>query len=183
MARFGSGPGLVPVQPHDASEGARVPALYLLRHGIAQAEGGDPPLSEQGVMEMSEEARGMVSLGLTFDAIVTSPLRRAAQTALIVAGALGIEDRLEICEPLSPGCGLPALGPSFDQHRSARAILLVGHQPDLGRIAADLIEAEGSLSLGRGDLCCLDVAGWPPRPPATLASLMSARFLRERAVQ
>ena len=158
-----------------------MPKLHLLRHGIARREGTNPPLSDEGMLQMETEAAGMKRLRLTFDVIFTSPVRRAKQTALIVAEALGGAVPIEISEALAPGCRLSELGSLFDAHREARSILLVGHQPDMGRIAADLTGAQETLSLERGALCRLEVLGWPPRAPATLERVLGPDFLREQA--
>ena len=158
-----------------------MPGLYLLRHGIAEPAGSDPALSEEGVMLMEGEALGMTRLGLRFDAILTSPLRRAEQTARVVARTLGIVGKVETSRALAPGCRLSGLSALFDAHRAARAILLVGHQPDMGRIAAELTGALDPPPLEKGTLCCLEVAGWPPRPPATLERVLSPGFLRGQA--
>ena len=155
--------------------------LYLLRHGIAEPHGDDPPLAEEGIALMEAEARGIAALGLRFDAILSSPLRRARQTAGIVADALGLSDRMSVHHELSPGCRLIGLTPLFRAHLAAGSLLLVGHQPDMGRIVSDLIGDRETLHLDRGALACLEVAGWPPGPPATLARLLGPDFLAGRS--
>jgi len=117
---------------------------------------------------MEAEARGIAALGLRFDTILSSPLSRARQTAAIVADELGLADRMTVHEALSPGCRLVGLAALFRANLAAGSILLVGHQPDLGRIASDLIGQRETLHLDRGSLACLEVACWPPEPPATL---------------
>jgi broad specificity phosphatase PhoE len=79
--------------------------IYLVRHGEAQddidgAYGGvaDHPLTPRG----EEQAR---EVGLSLDAqditrIYTSPLRRAATTASIVAEVLGVTDKVRIVDDL-----------------------------------------------------------------------------------
>ncbi|MBM3462072.1 MAG: phosphohistidine phosphatase SixA, partial [Armatimonadetes bacterium] len=65
--------------------------LYILRHGIAYDHGhpdypddDSRPLTPKGRRRTRRIARGMRDLGLRFDAILTSPLPRARQTAEIV---------------------------------------------------------------------------------------------------
>ena len=66
--------------------------LYLMRHGIAVAA-DEPgissdsarPLTPKGIKRIRRAARGLRRLGISFDAILTSPLVRARQTAEIVA--------------------------------------------------------------------------------------------------
>ncbi|HZI93522.1 MAG TPA: histidine phosphatase family protein [Patescibacteria group bacterium] len=151
-----------------------MPALYLLRHGIPEPQGDDPSLTEEGVALMEAEARGIAALGLRLDTIFSSPMRRARQTAGIVAEALGLSARLTVHKALSPGCRLGGLGRLFRDNGDDLSILLVGHQPDLGRIASDLIGDRETLHLDRGTLVCLEVAAWPPGPPAMLLRVMTA---------
>lgn len=132
---------------------------------------------------MERAAIGMARLGITFDLVLSSPLRRAAETAHIVAGVLataGGTSRVRIEPQLVGGCtastllGLLAAHPSS---ASVLSVLIVGHQPDMGRIAAELTGAEGSLPFGRGTLCCLEFADRVTSGSAALAFLMPAELL------
>ncbi len=82
--------------------------LYLLRHGDAgkgvavTAEAGDIPLTMAGREEIALVARSFKMLNLKFSAIVTSPLKRAVQTAKIIARVLVIEKRISIWNELLP---------------------------------------------------------------------------------
>ena len=73
--------------------------LLFLRHGLADRSawsGSDyeRPLTPRGKERMRAEAETIASLDLGLDAILTSPLTRASQTAEIVADQLGLLDRL-----------------------------------------------------------------------------------------
>ncbi len=112
--------------------------LYLVRH--AKAAPGDPdelrPLTSHG----RDEARRLAErlAGERPDAVVTSPLLRARETAEILARACGLEAVPD--ERLAPGAT------SADARLAAAGrgerIVLVGHQPDCGRIAAALAGGE-----------------------------------------
>ena len=74
--------------------------IWLARHGEtdANAEGRvqgslDPPLNERG----REQARALAreAAGLGIEALYTSQLRRARETAAIVSKALGLEPRVD----------------------------------------------------------------------------------------
>ena len=108
--------------------------LYLIRH--AEAEPGRPdelrPLSPRG----REQARALASrlADEQLDAVLTSPLVRARQTAAVIAAAAALN--AEVDERLAPGA-------SADELRAAVAgrgdrVATVGHQPDCGEIAAEL---------------------------------------------
>src|SRR5262245_2985211 len=76
--------------------------LYLMRHGIAVTadqpgveSDGERALTPKGIKRMRRAVRGLRRLGISFDAILTSPLVRARQTAEIVADTHGMDDHLE----------------------------------------------------------------------------------------
>src|SRR5207247_1682185 len=76
-----------------AGGGARM-MLYVLRHGVAEEVGpegtdGSRRLTPGGRRKLRAAAAGVRGLGVAFDAILTSPLVRAGETAAIVAEALG----------------------------------------------------------------------------------------------
>jgi len=91
--------------------------LYVLRHGVAEEVGpegtdGSRRLTPGGRRKLRAAAVGMRALGLTFDAILTSPLVRAAETAAIVAEAQGSQAGPRELAALEPPPGLeraPAL--------------------------------------------------------------------------
>lgn len=122
---------------------------------------------------MRREARGMLRLGLAFDTVMTSPLVRARETAEIIAGEPGLARRVEASQALAPGSVLAPLDGLQDNER----VLLVGHAPDLGQLAAGLIGAAAALEMGRGALCGLNVAAWGPGHRGHLLFLLPAEVL------
>jgi phosphohistidine phosphatase len=110
--------------------------LYLVRH--AEAAPGEPDqlraLSPEGRRQAKELAERLRADGVEPDAILTSPLLRARETGGAIAEATGVE--VEPDERLAPGA-------TEEDVRAVVAgrgetVILVGHQPDCGRIAAAL---------------------------------------------
>jgi phosphohistidine phosphatase len=107
--------------------------LLIVRH--AEAAPGHPDELRSLTPAGREQARALAQRlereGLVPDAVVTSPLLRARETA----AALGLGDA-ETDERLAPGAA-PA-----DLREAARGrgetVLLVAHQPDCGRAVAAL---------------------------------------------
>jgi phosphohistidine phosphatase SixA len=66
----------------------------------------------------------------------------------------------------------------FKAYPRARRVALVGHEPDVGELAAWLVGASVAIPFRKGAVCCFDVATWPPRPPATLVWFATAKLLR-----
>ena len=139
--------------------------LYILRHGAAEAAGagsddGARKLSPAGRDKMRKEAAGMRALGLEFDAILTSPLTRAVETAEAVAQAYGGHPAPQVVAALSAGVtpaeSVGALKP-FARHKS---VLIVGHEPGLSGIISLLLAGSPNslrLDLKKGALAALDL--------------------------
>jgi phosphohistidine phosphatase len=156
--------------------------LYLLRHGLADWPDWDPardderPLTREGIAKLRAEGRALERLDLRLDAILSSPLARARETAAIVAERLGLEPILE--PALAPGFDAKKLRLLLQRHAKADALLLVGHEPDLSGTIAEL--AGGArVALKKGGLARLDLASLQP-PAGTLAWLVPPKLLTGR---
>jgi phosphohistidine phosphatase len=155
--------------------------LYFLRHGIAADVGpagtGDAgrPLTKEGIAKMQTEARGMRRLGLQLDALLSSPLVRARETAAIVARELGLE--LQLAAELAPGCDTALLFALLGEHRAAERMMLVGHEPDFSSLIGALTGGSQILmkkgGLGRVDIEQLEKAS------GTLVWLLPPHVLRK----
>lgn len=136
--------------------------LYFLRHGKAVApsdwrgEDGLRPLAPEGEAAVRREAAALAGMGLALDLILTSPLARARRTAELVAGALGLEDRLAEDEHLSGGFDAGTLLAVLAAHDDPGNVLLVGHEPALGAVVAELIGG-GRVALAKGGLARVDL--------------------------
>jgi phosphohistidine phosphatase len=159
--------------------------LYLLRHGDAgerSAEGyttdSARSLSSKGIKRTRQLANTLRQMEITFDVILSSPLIRAQQTAEIVARSLGLEEQLRLTNQLTPDGALSdALALIGGVAPKSEAVLLVGHEPNLGRLISRLCTggANLGLTLKKGGLCRLELAGVKPGPCATLEWLLSPR--------
>ena len=110
--------------------------LYLVRH--AQAAPGEPdelrPLTREGREQARALGERLRDQEARPDAILTSPLLRARETGGELARALEIE--AEPDERLAPGASLDDVR-AVVEGRGER-VVVVGHQPDCGQIAAAL---------------------------------------------
>jgi phosphohistidine phosphatase len=166
--------------------------LYLVRHAPAVARrigrpDFDRALTAQGTARMRRIAKAMARLGIAPDAIYTSPLARARQTADILARTLDGNRQPQVAEGLSPGGRVDGcLRDIGERHRrSAAVVMLVGHEPDLGRLVSTLVwgEARSTLRLRKGGFCRLDVPPGRLRHGrcATLEWFVAPRLLRKRS--
>ncbi|HEY8626569.1 MAG TPA: histidine phosphatase family protein [Solirubrobacteraceae bacterium] len=117
--------------------------LWLLRH--AEAADGFPdderPLTKRGVAQAEAAGRALVMLEAHIDACLSSPKRRALQTAELVCEALGIEVTVE------PRLG----GEPFDANDLVAGlgeVLLVGHDPSFSLTLHDLTGAQARMRKG-----------------------------------
>jgi phosphohistidine phosphatase len=176
----------------DASNiGTAAPAryeLYIMRHGLASPRGaaGIPddtkrPLTPEGEKKTRESARGLLRLGFELDWIVTSPLVRAVETAGIVSDVLDSETPMDISEALRPGGSPEALFALLAKHPHRTRVLVVGHEPDLGELAARLLGAGRNTHLGfkKGGCCRIDFDEFPPKSPGHLIWWLTPRVMRK----
>jgi phosphohistidine phosphatase len=118
--------------------------LYIVRHGIAVDPGtpGIPdderPLTPKGEKRMREIARGLRSLDLKLDRIVTSPLPRARSTAEIIADALRARELLEVSNVLQAGTSSATVH-RWLRDRTEERLMIVGHNPTLSDLVSLLV--------------------------------------------
>lgn len=158
--------------------------LYLVRHGIAAERGKEwpddskRPLTGKGIARMREITSGLKELGVTFDLILTSPLVRARQTADLLHQGLGGSIPLEETTLLAPGSAPAELLDTLRGRKKADRLALVGHEPDLGQLAAFLIGARAPLVFRKGGICRIDFEKYPPVPPGHLVWFALPKMLR-----
>jgi phosphohistidine phosphatase len=118
--------------------------IWLLRHAAAEdrARSGrdeDRSLTPEGLARAEAVGRGLAVLEPGISRIVTSPYRRARQTAEAAAKALGIAvSESQALEPeRDPEEILIEVADSGD------SVLLVGHQPHLGALLGRLVAGPG----------------------------------------
>jgi len=161
--------------------------LYLIRHAVAEERGDEwpddtqRPLSEEGRRRMQRAAKGLVKLGVRFDVVVTSPLVRTRQTAGIVAGAFGNRPPIVQADSLAPeGTTLDVLD-DLERYASRKSVALVGHEPNLGMLAAHLAGSPHPFGFKKGAVCRIDVEWLPPSAPGALRWFVTPAILRALA--
>ena len=126
---------------------------------------------------MRKAARGLSRLGIAFDIVLTSPLVRARQTAEIVAGGLAPRPSLVNIESLAPDAGYAALMADLEKHARKPRIALVGHEPDIGELAARLIGSRRAIEFKKGAICRIDLDEIPPNGPGQLRWFVTPKIL------
>jgi phosphohistidine phosphatase len=138
--------------------------LYLVRHAEAIERSGTTPdasryLTTKGRLAFRKIARRVRRAGIAPDVIFTSPLLRAVQTAEILAERLKHEGAVVVAKELSPGFDLRALRSLLSGAGSLGEAAFVGHEPDLGLLAAALLAVPGDFPLRKGAVLALEADG------------------------
>lgn len=160
--------------------------LYILRHGIAEdapAEGDDGArkLTPKGREKMRDAAEGMRNFGLKFDAILTSPLARATESAEIVAAAYANTPPPQVMPALATGVPPAEALAALRGFAKLKHVMIVGHEPQLSAVAAMAMTGspEGAvLELKKGGCIALHVPARPDRGGAELMWMLTPRQLR-----
>jgi len=136
--------------------------LYLLRHAEAEvmaASDSARRLTEKGEAQAERTGKFCRKHGIVPDMILTSPVTRALQTAKLVAKSL---DAAELVEVPWAACGMDPFQAveEMQNYKKFSSVMLVGHQPDLGALAALLIGCDnvGALHVRKSLLCAIDVS-------------------------
>lgn len=161
--------------------------LYLVRHGIAEERGEDwpddskRPLTSGGIAKLRKEARGLVALDVEIDQIITSPLVRTRQTADVLAEAFKNKPAINASDALAPAGTPAAVMQEITRHVRKGRIALVGHEPNLGELAAQLIGAKAPLEFKKGGVCRIDFDMLPPKGLGALRWFVVPKMLRRLA--
>src|SRR5688572_23541328 len=130
--------------------------LYLIRHGVAAERGPEypddskRPLTAKGIAALRREAKVLTSLDVTFELIIASPLTRTTQTADVFAEHLQGKPTVIHSDALAPAGTPAAVMQEIARHSPKSRIALVGHEPNIGELAAKLIGARSPIEFKKG---------------------------------
>jgi phosphohistidine phosphatase len=159
--------------------------LYLIRHGLA-AERGDEypddskrPLTSEGIASLRKEAKALDELGIGFDHIITSPLARARQTADVFAEHLKTKPTISNSDALTPAGSAASVIQDVGKHARKGRIALVGHEPNMGELAARLTGSRAPIAFKKGAICRIDFETLPPKGVGQLRWFVPPKMLRK----
>jgi phosphohistidine phosphatase len=141
--------------------------LYFLRHasaGKAQmnaAKDAKRPLDDEGILQARYTGRLLANLDVQVDHIISSPLKRALQTASLVANELAFEAAIQTDEALSPGSKLEQFQELAARCRKYESVMIVGHNPSLSEFLSKTIGAAGAarVDLKKGSIAKVEMTG------------------------
>lgn len=157
--------------------------LYILRHASAGQRKANPlldrkrPLDKDGKQQCILLGRILNALKLQFDCIVSSPLKRAQQTATLVGTETSYEKAIVIAPAIAPEGTWNDFQKLLDGLTKFEDVLIVGHNPNLPEFLNHLLcpNAAGPIvRLRKGAIALLDVE----RRPVKLQWLLDPRMMR-----
>ena len=159
--------------------------LFILRHASAGTRRANPlldakrPLDKEGKGHCLQLAYVLNALNVTFDLVVSSPLKRSIQTAQLVATETGYEQSILLSNALAPEATFADFQHLLQQSNGRENLLVVGHNPNLQVFLGSMLmphpaEVVPIIRLRKGSLARLSMT----RGPATLQGLMDPRTVR-----
>ncbi len=157
--------------------------LYFLRHASAGEHFVNPKkdekrgLDKEGIEQCGYIGRALTALDVHVDVIVSSPLKRCTQTAVLVGNELGYEGKLLLDAGLRPEAGLADFRKLLEKYARQEAIMVVGHNPNLSQFLGATISdsgCEASLELKKGAVAKVEMR----RTSGTLQWCVTPKVLR-----
>src|ERR1700735_2689971 len=109
--------------------------LYFLRHASAGEHFINPKkdekraLDKEGIEQCGYVGRALATLDVQVDMIISSPLKRATQTASLVGNEMGYEGKLQIEAGLRPASTFADFRRLLEEYAQQESIMVVGHNP------------------------------------------------------
>ena len=156
--------------------------VYFLRHASAGQSKNNPvkddqrSLDDDGIEQCGYIGRALAALDVHPDVIISSPLKRATQTASLVGNEIGHEGKLVIDRALLPGASFQSFRDLLNRYSKQDALMVVGHNPSLSEFLGKLIGdgVEASIDLKKGAVAKVEV----DRKTAALHWCLTSKLVR-----
>lgn len=162
--------------------------FFILRHGQAQElsatvkSDSKRMLTVAGKKEVEDIAKGIKNLGIQFDYVVTSPLKRSQQTAIIVSDKLKTKNSLLEWNELKPEGARDEFYKKISKLKDDSSVLIVGHEPYLSTLIGEIItngKSYCSIDLKKGGLAKIRIISKHPKFHGELKWLMTPRQVKK----
>ena len=158
--------------------------LFILRHASAGTRRPNPkldlkrPLDKEGKQYCLQLAHVLQAMKIHFDAIFSSPLKRALQTAVLTGTENGFEAAVQQTTSLAPSATIPDFHTLLQDVQPFENVLLVGHSPNIESFLGSLLVTNGSaparVRLRKGSLARVSIQ----RDSKTLMWMLDPRTVR-----
>jgi phosphohistidine phosphatase len=168
--------------------------IYFLRHAsagkrvVSTSKDDRRPLDEEGILQARYMGRMLANLDVQVEQIVSSPLKRALQTASLVANELAVETAVQIDDALLPEADLAKFQAMLSRFRQYESVMAVGHNPSMTEFLSKTISAgagAAQIEFKKGAVAKVEVSGrsgtlhWLVTPKIA-RSLQASRRLSSR---
>jgi phosphohistidine phosphatase len=156
--------------------------LYLLRHGIAEKDrpglsDADRALTQEGRRKLRQVMKAARDAKVEPALIVTSPLKRAVQTAEVAQEVLGYQKQILRSRVLLPGSSAEQVWDEVRVHKDESSLMLVGHNPLFAELSGYLLgSADMEVDFKKGALLRIDFEEFRARPKGTLRWYLTAKM-------
>jgi len=157
--------------------------IYFLRHAnagerLSNAKKDEKrALDKDGIEQCGIIGRALAALDVQVDTMISSPLKRAAQTASLVGNEISYEGKLQLEPALRPGATFADFRRMLEKYARQETIMVVGHNPNLSEFLGRAISeagCEASIELKKGAVAKVEMG----RNTAILQWYLTPRILR-----
>ena len=156
--------------------------VYLLRHGIAEEEhpgvgDADRGLTVDGRRKLRHVLKSVAEAGARPSLILTSPLKRAVQTAEIAGASLGYDGEILRTKVLLPASSPVSVWEEIRAHRSEEGLMLVGHNPLFDALGPYLLGTPSlQMDFKKGAMLRVDIESFEAQPRGILRWYLIAKL-------
>ena len=155
--------------------------IYLLRHGIAEEGFGkrdsERALTAEGKAKLRDVLALAARTGVAPSLIISSPYRRALETARIAVDALDYKGPLVEMSSLTPDSSPQSAWSDIKAHAGENSVMLVGHEPLFSALSAYLLgQPNLSIDFKKGGLLCVELYTVRAQPAGVLKWYLTPRF-------
>ena len=157
--------------------------VYFLRHASAgehlnnASKDAKRALDRTGIEQCGDVGRALLALDVQVDVIISSPLKRSAQTASLVGNEIGYEGKLQLEDALRPTANFIDFRKMLDKYARSETVMVVGHNPNLSEFLGRAISetrGEAVIELKKGAVARVEMG----RSSASLSWCITPKVIR-----
>jgi phosphohistidine phosphatase len=157
--------------------------IYFIRHASAGQRVLNPkkdekrPLDADGIEQCGHVGRALAAMNVQPDMIISSPFKRATQTASLIGNEIGYEGKLQLEPAMLPEASFADFRRMLEKYAKYDAIMVVGHNPSITDFLGRIITKSGTAALAdfkKGAVACTEIE----RQAASLKWFFTPKMVR-----
>jgi len=127
--------------------------IFFVRHASAGEHVANPkkdekrPLDADGIEQCGYVGRALAAMNVQPDVIVSSPFKRATQTASLIGNEIGYEGKIQLEPAMQPEASFADFRRMLEKYAKHEAIMVVGHNPSITEFLGRIVTKSGSEAL------------------------------------